>query len=337
VIRVPLYPRKNGRFHHLILNYLSFVFFATIIGLPKVLFKKYDIVFSWGTSPILMAIPGIFAAKLKRKPHYVWVQDLWPETLSAVGATKNPLLLNIVGLVVKWIYKNSYKILIQSQFFKSSILKWGGKEEQIMYYPNWAEEIFEKDKSKPQSQTQDFKILFAGNVGIAQNMGLIVDTARLITHEKIVFHIYGEGSSKKWLGEQIIKYNLQNKIVLHARLPVEDMPQLYRQHDALFVSLKKEPAFEKVLPAKVQTYLTSGVPIIASGEGELNRVITASGAGFCAPPEDANENFESILKLYKLTAEQRISMGIKGQEFYNKYFTREHLINQLEDNFKKAA
>ena len=116
VIRVPIIPRFSSYFT-LLLNYVSFVFSAIIFGFWKLKNKKFEAIFVFGNSPIFQAIPAIFFAKVFKKPISIWIQDLWPESLSAIKFTNNKYLLNLIKIIVKFIYSNVDLILIQSKGF----------------------------------------------------------------------------------------------------------------------------------------------------------------------------------------------------------------------------
>lgn len=339
IIRVPLVPRYKSRFYNLAINYISFIFFILFFGLPRVLKQDYDLVFSWASSPITMALPGVFISKIKKCPHYIWVQDLWPETLISLGVIKGGLPLYLIGSIVKWIYSGSKKILIQSMSFKENVLKWGGSEEKIIYFPNWANEIFENKLNELKVKKNEIKIkfLFAGNLGKAQGLDNLVKVLAEITDVDYELDIYGDGSEKLKLEKLIFDKNLKDKIFLKGRRSIEEMPALYQEYDALVVSLIDDEVFEKVLPSKVQTYLASGKPIIAIGAGELKRLINESQSGFISSPEDKKALIENIRKFSRLSISDRIIMGSHSRIYYEKYFLKSKLLNLLINDFKKVS
>jgi Glycosyl transferase 4-like domain len=133
--RVPLFPRGRNSGIRLLVNYLSFIFFGMISG-PWLLRKRqYDIIFVYGLSPILLAIPALFIGWLKGKKVIIWVQDLWPESLSATGHVNSPHIIGAVRQVVQFIYRHSDLLLVQSHAFEASVRALAS-DTPIVYYPN---------------------------------------------------------------------------------------------------------------------------------------------------------------------------------------------------------
>ena len=146
VNRLPLIPRGNGNSFMLILNYLSY-FTSTFLFTIYLLFKKkYDFIFVHHTSPILIAIhPIIYSLFHKKTKKYLWDLDIWPETLEAMNIIKSKSLLFWISQLVKFIYSFYDKILIGSKGFRAIIEKRFNNE--IIYFPNWAEREIEKNIS----------------------------------------------------------------------------------------------------------------------------------------------------------------------------------------------
>ena len=335
IYRVPLIPRGNKSKFILALNYFSFIFFGTIHGGWMVRKNKYDLVFVYGLSPILLSLPGIFISKMKVIKIILWVQDLWPESLVATKSISNELAIALVRLVVKWIYKSMDLILVQSQAFIAEVKKMT-KEKDIKYYPNSVEPSFydyslknQKDIEAEHKNDGSFNVVFAGNVGIGQGVEVIVEAAKILSsNENIKFIIYGSGSRLEWMAEQKNKYNLYG-IVLKGRHPVETMPQILSNASALLVTLSDETIFAKTIPNKIQAYLAVGQPILACLNGEGARIVNEAKAGIAVSAGDSKGLSEAILKLYQLPRCERAIYGKNGRDFYEKNFKHERLIDIL--------
>ena len=111
VHRVPVIPRGNSSLK-LMLNYLSFALSGTIFGPGKLRGQRFDAIFVFQTSPITSALPALWIGWRKRAPVLMWVLDLWPDTLSAIGVIKSPALLGLVGKLVSFIYKRCARIMV---------------------------------------------------------------------------------------------------------------------------------------------------------------------------------------------------------------------------------
>ena len=339
IFRVPLFPRGKNSAIRLAFNYLSFIVMGIIYGPFLLRNRKYDVVFVYGLSPILLAIPAVFIAWLKQKKLIIWVQDLWPQSLFATGYIKSSFLLQSVEVVVRWIYRHADLLLVQSQAFVESISDLApGKK--VIYYPNSVDSSFANTPDPNLKQLEiemldtGFPVIFAGNVGAAQAIECIVDAALLLQEvPQIRFVIFGSGSKLSWLSDQIAKRGLKN-IYLAGRFPIDAMPGYLQKAEVLLVSLSDEPIFALTVPNKIQAYMASGRPIVASLNGEGARLVEESGAGIASPAEDSVALAEAILSLYQMPAQQRRQIGENGRIYYRNHFDHEILVDQLIDHLK---
>lgn len=342
VCRVPLLVRGQGRSWQLALNYLSFVFFSCLFG-PFLCCGKYDLVFVFEPSPFTVGIPGVLFRYLKKAPMLFWVQDLWPESIEATGTIRSPFLLSLVEKMVRFIYRRCDRVLIQSEGFESPVINAGADSEKIIYFPNWAEEIYRpiaKDETKPEAKElpAGFRVMFAGNLGAAQSLETIVEAAiRLRYIEDIHWIIVGDGRIRIWLEQKIKEYSLQNVIYLIGQRPVESMPIYFSLSDILLVTLKRDDIFALTIPSKIQSYLACGKPVAGALDGEGANIINESGAGYAVPAGDAKALADAVLKMYRLSNTERLQMGEKGRRYYDQHFDREHLFTRLEEIMKTAV
>lgn len=342
VVRVPLFARRNGRHWQLALNYLSFVTSACLLG-PFLCRGQYDLIFVFEPSPFTVGIPGLLFRWVKRAPLLFWVQDLWPESLSATGAIQSEFWLNRIRTMVRTIYERCDRILLQSKGFKGPAAKLGADPEKTLYYPNWAEDFY-KPLDHPElpddlaRMLKGFCIIFAGNLGQAQSLETIIEAAtRLKEHTEIQWIFIGDGRQKPWLEEKIQSLQLGSCVHLAGRYPAELMPSCFAYADALLVTLKRDPIFALTIPSKIQSYLACGRPIVAALDGEGANTIKESGAGLVVNAEDSQALANATLQLYRMTEEQRIGMGEKGCAYYNAHFERKGLLDQLEKIMSTAV
>lgn len=344
IIRVPIFPRGNKKLR-LILNYLSFFSSGSTIGLFKLRKQSFDTIFVYGASPIMSAIPAIIIGRVKASPVFLWVLDLWPESLSAVGAVHNKTILQAVGRVVSWIYNRTDYILVQSKSFKSNILEYCTsfiEDDRIIYFPSWVEEVllsksYTSDCMLLKKEEQIFTVLFAGNVGEAQDFPSIIKAFEKIKEvSSIRLVVVGDGRMLSWVKEQIKVRQLTN-VVLLGRHPLDKMAGLFNSSDALLVSLKQDDVFSKTIPAKLQAYLASGKPVLGMIDGEAGDIISESRCGLVGPSGDSDTLVRNINKLSMLTLEEREKMGQNGIEFYKQHFQSSSLFSKLEVLFKSAT
>jgi glycosyltransferase involved in cell wall biosynthesis len=334
IVRVPLMPRGQGGLK-LILNYLTFAVSASVVGLLKLRSHQFDVIFTYQLSPVTVGLPAVLIRAVKKVPMALWVLDLWPETLQAIGAVRSKILLHLVGKLVTSIYKRCDLILGQSQNFVPAIAQYAGRRARIEYFPSWSDTAFIAKQGEAAFEVSvkpgSFNVLFAGNIGEAQDFPAILDAAeRLKGFSKIRWLIVGDGRMAGWVVEEIKARGLEGCVSLLGRFPVERMPSFFKHADALLVSLKGEPVFALTIPGKLQSYLTAGKPILAMLNGEGARVINESGSGLTCPAGDSQALADSVLKLSAMASEDREKMGRKGLEYSKREFDRSSLIAKLE-------
>lgn len=335
VIRCPLLPRGSGSGVRLALNYISFAVMATLRGLLACR-KDYDVIFVHEPSPMTVGIPAIALKLMTRAPMMLWVLDLWPDSISATQAVRSPMLLRLIERMVRFIYWHCDRILVQSKAFVSHVERQRVPSEKILYFPSWAETIYEAaDGRLPAPENihlpEGFRVMFAGNVGAAQDFETILTAAeRLKSRRDIHWIIVGDGRMLSWVQAEVERRRLSGTVHLLGRHPLETMPALFAQADAMLVTLRREPIFALTIPGKVQSYLASGRPIVAALDGEGARIIQEAGAGIVCPAERPEALADAVVRLAETPKETRELMGRRGAEYYATHFERTVLFDQLE-------
>jgi glycosyltransferase involved in cell wall biosynthesis len=336
VIRVPMLPRRQGKMH-LALNYLSFAWSGLVVGSWRLRGRRFDAIFVFQISPITAALPAVLQRRLKKAPLLLWVLDLWPETLAAVGVIKSPRVLTWVGYLVAYIYRRCDRILIQSRAFGANIERYAGDRARIRYFPGWAESTFrdnlENVAPAPElaAYRHTFNILLAGNIGDAQDFPAILDAAEN-TRERddIRWIIVGDGRAAEYVRSEIKRRALQEKVVMLGRYPLERMPSFFRAAGALLVTLRSNPIFSLTIPGKVQSYLGAGVPILGMLDGEGARVIEQAEAGLVCPAGQGRALARCAEQMADMSLQDRTAMGTRGREYCRREFDRATLVDDLE-------
>ncbi|GAA0768078.1 glycosyltransferase family 4 protein [Clostridium subterminale] len=325
--RVPIVPRGKNSSILLMLNYLSFMILATIRMIP-LLFKKYDKVFMFETSPITAAIPALVYSKIRKTSSYIYVQDVWPEIFYTIVPINNEKVKKILKKVCTSIYNGFDKILISSKGFKDILCKTGLGSEKIIYFPQWAEDLYRTNVDI--EKNEDFTVTFAGNIGKAQSVDTIVKAANLCKKNKdIKWNIVGDGSEFENIKKMVKEYGLEDTVILPGRKPVSEMPVCFAMSDALIVTLRDEEILNATLPAKVQSYMASGKPIITAINGEGSEVVEKSGCGLAGQAGDYKQLYENVMLLYNMTNVERVTMGERGRIYFEENFTRKKLLKKL--------
>jgi len=338
IYRVPLVPRGRGGARGLVVNYLSFVLSASVLGPWLLRNRHFDIVFVYAPSPIIQAIPAVWLAFIKRAKLVTWVQDLWPQSLEATGFVRNPRLLAMVAVLVRWIYKRNDLLLVQSQAFIPPVQAMAGKTP-VQYHPNPGELAF--GQTQPLGPpalvlNPGFNVVFAGNLGTVQALGTVLDAAELLMpHPDVRIVLVGSGSRSKWLQQEVARRQLGN-VQLAGRFAPEAMPGILAQASALLVSLVRSPIMGQTVPSKVQAYLAAGKSIIASLDGEGARVLEESGAGVSCPAEDAVALAEAVLRLRAMPSDELQRMGEAGLVYYKQHYDPAVLATRLAQLFSEV-
>lgn len=341
VFRVPIFSRGNGSIR-LILNYLSFVVSGCILG-PWYLHRcTFDVIFVYEPSPVTVGLPAILLGKIKRAPIIFWVQDLWPDSLVAVGKVRSKKMLAAIGLLVSFIYGNCAFVLGQSQGFLSKIAEYCTDPAKVKYFPNWAEDIFSSDGVMPAPEVpilaDVFNIVFAGNVGEAQDFPAVLNAVELLRGNKAIrWIVVGNGRMFDWLKAEVVRRNLEHIFLLLGGYPLERMPSFYAHADALLVSLKSDPIFSLTIPGKLQSYLMAGIPVLGMLDGEGAKVIHNSNAGLVCPAGDFRQLAVIACEMAFLSRLDRSQMGKNGRDYALREFSRHELVNRLEAWFSEVV
>lgn len=346
VIRLPIIPRGKGGAIRLVLNYISYYFCLSVFTFFHGITHKYDRIFVHLTSPFFIGVCAKKLSKRQKIPLIFWTLDLWPESLISAGGFKNKILINQQTRMVRKVYEQCSKILIGSKGFEKSICEKGDFKEKIVYFPNWAEDVkgespvgFDINKIEPFASRKDgdFILLFAGNLGEAQNLDAIIEAANLLKDEShIKFVFVGDGRRKEHLEILVKEHQLENTVFFTGRYPITAMPVFMDSADVLLFSLKDEPCFNLTVPSKVQFYMAQGKPILAMINGDGADLVKESDCGLCVNAGDSNELSKAIYKMSTMSNSDLSIYGENGKSFYVKNFTKEQRLFQLENLLKMA-
>jgi glycosyltransferase involved in cell wall biosynthesis len=333
IIRIPLIPRGNNVIM-LALNYLSFV----VSGFLWKAFTKIksDYVFIFEVSPMTQALPGVWFAKKRKIPCYLYVQDLWPENVEIITGIKNKKIIGAIGKMVDYIYRGCTRIFATSESFVKSIHDRRVPLDKIEYWPQYAEDFYIpiEEMSIPEIPKDDaFNIIFAGNIGAAQGLDILPKAAEIIkskTEKKIRFNIVGDGRYKKEFVNIVNVKGLDKMFNFIPKQPATRIPEFMAASNAAFLSLTNSPLFAMTIPAKLQSYMACGIPNIASAAGETAKIIKESNSGLCGKPGDAEELADNIINLANKSKEELIQLGDNARKYYDSHFNKNILLDKMD-------
>jgi glycosyltransferase involved in cell wall biosynthesis len=332
IYRTPIIRRGNGSSFRLVCNFFSFMIMASF----RVMFIKgeFDKIFVYEPSPVLVGIPAIVAKYKFKAPIYFWVQDLWPESISAAGGFKNKWIIWFVDKITRRIYHSCKKILVQSKRFIPYIKNQGIHEDKLVYHPNSTESFYKPvklDSEILKTLPTGKKIMFAGNLGESQSFETLLISAQILKkrNKKINWIILGNGRMKSFIKQKIKEFDLEENFILLGSFPSHDMPKFFSCADALLVSLKKNPIFSLTIPNKIQSYMACEKPIIASIDGEGGDIIKESKSGLVSSAEDSVGLANNLELFLKLSKEDVNKMSKNSLKFFKNEFDREKLLTKL--------
>ena len=337
VYRVFQTPRGKGGWR-LPVNYFTFVISGCLWVLFKFAWKKrYDCIIGHEPSPIFQAYPALLLRKFRKTPFYYWIMDLWPDAMKSGGGVKNEKVLNFVDKLVKGIYRQTDKILITSERFREPIAAKGDFADKIIYFPNWSDDILKMDDSYDIPKLPDgFKIMIAGNMGKAQDLDSVSRLMLNLKEEKDIKWIFvGGGSRKEWMEEFIREHGLSEQAFCLGQYPFKAMPGFYKQADAMLVTLRGGfPHLDAVVPARLQSYMSAGRPVLAMiGCGGVD-IIEESNCGYAVGPGEDGALAKIIKDKVLADRENFEELGKNGRKYYEKHFRLDDCIDNLEQIIK---
>ena len=334
--RVAEIPRGNNSNLRIFLNYISFPL-ASLFHIPRLLTKKYDKIFIYQLSPVMMSIAGIIVGKLKRTETTMYVLDLWPENLFSVLPIKNHLLASIATRVSHWHYKKVDKLVVLSEMMKGRLAEIPGVEaDKIAILPQACEKLYEtdiNDQALSKKFQGKFNILFAGNISPAQSFETIISAAKQLKQDGISdinWIIVGDGMSRKWLEEEVASAGLSEFFTFEGMKPVTDIPKYTPLANVLVGCLVRSDLLEATIPAKVMSYIAAGRPMVLAMDGEVQELVNKQAkCGFAGPAGDSQAFYENVKKVYEMSPKEQKLMGERGRMYHFKYLERNIILNKL--------
>lgn len=314
------------------------------------LWKDYEVAFIDSTPPIQgLKMPLIKG--LRKKSIVYNAQDIFPDSLVGTGLSKKGGLLWKVGRIVEKItYKYADKIIVISEDFRQNLLSKGVPVEKIVVVYNWVDEqavvnvprsenkLFDKydlDRSK-------FYITYSGNIGLTQNMDMLLEVAEKfqVSNPLIHFVLIGEGAYKSQVEKVVAEKNLQNVSLLPFQ-PYEDISHVFSLGDAGLV-ISKPGVGSNSVPSKTWSIMSASRPVIANfDENELKNIIADNECGIFTKAGDKEAFKNAIITLFQ-NKERAVEMGKNGREFVMKNLTREvgtqkyvNVIKDVVENSKR--
>jgi glycosyltransferase involved in cell wall biosynthesis len=294
--------------------------------------KKYNKVFVYHAGSLTQAIPAVLIKKLFGSQLYIWILDIWPDTVYAYGFKKGVLSEKWLDAFIRGIYRNCETIFVSCKGFKEKIEKYA-PGAKIVFSPQWVPSDLNFNQVMPHQLLKNgFNFTFAGNIGKVQNLENVIRGFARVGKQngQAILNIVGDGSNLETI-KNIAKEERIENIYFWGRRPLTEMPMWFEGSDVLIISLLDKPVFSLTVPAKFQAYLASGKPIFCIMKGEVADLVINNQIGIVAQPnniDDIKTGFEKFLSMPKqdLQASSRAAKLLLANEY-----DRDKIIKQMTE------
>jgi colanic acid biosynthesis glycosyl transferase WcaI len=342
VFRTWLWPLPNRKAHERMRNYASFCLSAAVRGMSL---ARPDVVIA--TSPqLLVALSGWWLAFVKRVPFVFEVRDLWPESLSAVGAgSEHSFLYRSLSAIANFLYRRADRIVVVSPAFKDHLVgRCNVPPEKIAIVENGVETNVFSPVSDSANRAlrhdlgikeNNFLVCYVGTLGMAHGLETLLDAAEGLKKRNsgVEFLVIGEGAEKERIKRQAEARGLVSVRFLDQQ-PRESIPAFISASDACLVLLKKTDVFKTVIPTKMLEFMSCARPVILGVDGQARKIVEDAGAGVVIEPENPAALVSAIRQL-EADRELGRALGQKGREYIVRYLSRrktaEDYIGVLEE------
>ena len=292
--------------------------------------RKADAVFVYHTGPLTQALAIIPIKLLRRSPVTIWTQDVWPDAVFAYGFPERGAFAILLKQFVKIIYHFCDTILVTSPGFIERVRSFA-QHKTIEFVPQWVpDEVLKREPAPFVLDGPGTKFIFTGNVGSMQALEIVLKAFAELKNENVVFYILGDGNKRRdfeklaeTLGAENVKFLgsvHQNQVLM-----------CIEQCDFTVLSLSPNPLISLTIPAKFQTYLAAGKPILAITNGEVATMVKTLGLGLAAAPS-VDAVVEVINELIS-TKKSEYPLWEKNVRSAQALFKRERCIEKITDSF----
>lgn len=340
VIRVWSFITSNEGFVKRILDYLSFMFTATIASL---FVRKVDVVV--GTSPQFFTACAAWAVgAMKRRPWVFELRDLWPESIKAVGAMKDSAAIRLLERIELFLYRHATRIVAVTHSFKDTLMRRGIDGDKIDIITNGVDLENFRPMPKDAALTRElglegcFVAGYIGTHGMAHGLETLLDAAATLQDRtesadvRILF--LGHGAEKAALVERGQRMGLRNVLFLDS-VPKSEVARYWSLLDVSVIHLRKTDLFDSVIPSKLFECMGMGIPVLHGVPGESAEIVRQTGVGETFESGNAPQLVEALMRLKsepERHARYRAQGPIAGRDY-----NRNDLARRMLDILKKLT
>jgi glycosyltransferase involved in cell wall biosynthesis len=333
-----IYPSPKGSFWKRLASYFSFTFSAFYSIIKS---KPTDVIIC-NSPPLFLGITGYLGAKLKRAKFVFNVADIWPESAVELGILTNKKFIKMAVWLENFLYKKSWKIATATDGIRDYIIRKGKSPDDVFLLPNGVNTDTFLPRPKDQLLIEEIGIegkkifMYAGNLGYAQGLDSILETAALVkeTVPDAHFLFVGDGQEREKLLKMKEDLDLTN-VTFYGSVPVTEMPRMFSIADYSIVSLRNIELFKGARPSKIFPALSTGTPVLYCGEGESAEILNEYHCGKIAPPENPQGIAQAVKELTNLAKEEYETICSNGRELAISQYSWKSIVDDLLDNIKE--
>jgi glycosyltransferase involved in cell wall biosynthesis len=320
-------------------SFLSYMIAATLLAL---FMRRRDVLIA--TSPqFFCGWAGVLVTALRRIPFILEVRDIWPESITTVGASPRNWLIWLLERMEQQMYTSAFRIVTVGEGYKKQLMSRGVPGSKIEIVTNGVDrELFASHGSNGQVRSRwglggSFVCAYVGTIGMAAGLEVALRAASLLEQRgrnDIKLLMVGDGATREDLQNEARRLKLDN-VIFTGRVDRGDVPEVLSSVDACLVHLARHPLFESVLPSKIFEACGMRKPIVLGVKGCAAELVRAAGAGICIEPENETQLVDAI---ERLAADPELvrQLGQSGHDYVHAHFDRDKLSEQYFEVIKEA-
>jgi glycosyltransferase involved in cell wall biosynthesis len=336
ILRVPVFRSRDSGILKRFLTYSTFMLSAACWGIWQ---ARPDAVLA--VSPLPTGLAALPAHWWHRAPLVFDLQDIWPDSVLAVGLMRRSWVLRVLRHLERFLYRRCGRVVGITEGFKHYLLDLGLPRERVVVVPNgvqWRSFAGVEPNGELRQTRQlagKYVVGYVGNIGLAQGLETVLDAAEQLRDEPVAFLLVGEGTDKLRLCDLAQARGLENVQFLEG-VPREEVPPILAACDALLLILRKDPLFEITIPSKLYEYMAAGKPIVCSVGGEAAELVSGLGCGLPVAPSDSAALAESVRRLQANPQWGRL-LGEAGADCVRELFSRDSLMDAYAELVKNET
>lgn len=332
---IKVYHVSQKKFKSTFLRIIGFLYWhlmSLILGLS---IKNVDVILS-PSPPLTLGVINIVLAKLKRCKVIYNVQEIYPDLLIEGGGLKSRPVIKLLSLMEKFVYRHSDKVTTIDQVFFNTIVDRFFDKDKLQIVPNFVDTEIYKPITMDQvqldqayfSKSSSFKIMYAGNIGYAQDWDTLIRVADKVKDENIEFFVIGDGVMKDELEKQLMRLQL-TKVHVVPYQPRELMPSLIAYSDIQFIFMTPQTEGHG-FPSKVYTIMACGKPLlVCSGVSTpIINFLQNKCCAFLITEKDRDKKADQVVAILQSVDRQAlVKMGVNGMSEIQQNYSKEVVTN----------